>query len=252
MGNALCPLPPTDVHYHPSTEEWVPDEDAPSCNQCGKPFTVLRRRHHCRACGRVFCADHSSHKRALAGAGYNRVCDFCFDTYSDRPAVITQTPFQSPRRPKAHEVSAASLAPSLPRELPSEPRAKAVRGGGDTPVEFLECSDAPGDMDEEKPEEEDEEEIVWRPLRLKPEDPETDLRFRHLSPSARAMIRRALTVFWESPEDPHNDWQAVKETAEFRVWRRLRDIHNRANIAQFYLAVSGFERFNQAEVSLGK
>lgn len=22
---------------------------------CGRPFTLLRRRHHCRGCGRIFC-----------------------------------------------------------------------------------------------------------------------------------------------------------------------------------------------------
>ena len=35
---------------------WIADEDAPQCMDCGQRFTVLRRRHHCRACGRVLCA----------------------------------------------------------------------------------------------------------------------------------------------------------------------------------------------------
>lgn len=32
---------------------WVPDSDAPSCMLCDIKFTVLKRRHHCRACGKV-------------------------------------------------------------------------------------------------------------------------------------------------------------------------------------------------------
>lgn len=32
---------------------WVPDSDAPSCMLCDVKFTVLKRRHHCRACGKV-------------------------------------------------------------------------------------------------------------------------------------------------------------------------------------------------------
>lgn len=32
---------------------WVPDADAPCCMQCDLKFTVIKRRHHCRACGKV-------------------------------------------------------------------------------------------------------------------------------------------------------------------------------------------------------
>lgn len=32
---------------------WVPDSDASSCMLCDVKFTVLKRRHHCRACGKV-------------------------------------------------------------------------------------------------------------------------------------------------------------------------------------------------------
>ena len=33
--------------------EWVPDKDAKACMNCGLKFTVVKRRHHCRACGKV-------------------------------------------------------------------------------------------------------------------------------------------------------------------------------------------------------
>lgn len=37
---------------------WVSDGDAAQCqnDECAARFGMLRRRHHCRACGRVFCA----------------------------------------------------------------------------------------------------------------------------------------------------------------------------------------------------
>lgn len=33
--------------------EWVPDSTCSQCSACRSPFTLLRRRHHCRSCGRV-------------------------------------------------------------------------------------------------------------------------------------------------------------------------------------------------------
>merc|ERR1712113_669884 len=37
-------------------ENWIPDEEWEHCMICGLPFTIfLRRRHHCRMCGKVVC-----------------------------------------------------------------------------------------------------------------------------------------------------------------------------------------------------
>ena len=76
---------------------WVKDKDAKACGNapCSKPFTVLLRRHHCRACGLVFCkqcvdarllldpetaepvtvASSTSKKKAIAA----RVCVDCYE-----------------------------------------------------------------------------------------------------------------------------------------------------------------------------
>lgn len=39
-------------------EKWVKDNEAPTCFKCDKKFHPLyRRKHHCRYCGQVFCAE---------------------------------------------------------------------------------------------------------------------------------------------------------------------------------------------------
>ncbi|CAH2097027.1 unnamed protein product [Euphydryas editha] len=63
--------------------EWVPDIAAPACMRCDAHFTAFRRRHHCRNCGKVFCASCSSNSIPLPRYGQLkpvRVCDECFQT----------------------------------------------------------------------------------------------------------------------------------------------------------------------------
>ncbi|KAL0103451.1 hypothetical protein PUN28_017602 [Cardiocondyla obscurior] len=59
---------------------WVPDSDAPSCMLCDVKFTVLKRRHHCRACGKVLCNKCCNMKYRLEYQGNidSRVCVSCY------------------------------------------------------------------------------------------------------------------------------------------------------------------------------
>ena len=60
---------------------WIPDIEAPKCMSCSSNFTVVKRRHHCRNCGKVFCARCSSNNVPLPKFGHNkpvRVCNKCF------------------------------------------------------------------------------------------------------------------------------------------------------------------------------
>lgn len=61
---------------------WVPDADAPNCMQCEIKFTVLKRRHHCRACGKVLCSKCCSLKSRLEYMDNSeaRVCQPCYTT----------------------------------------------------------------------------------------------------------------------------------------------------------------------------
>ncbi|KAI4460745.1 early endosome antigen 1 [Holotrichia oblita] len=60
---------------------WIPDVEAPKCMSCGSNFTVVKRRHHCRNCGKVFCSRCSSNNVPLPKFGHTkpvRVCNKCF------------------------------------------------------------------------------------------------------------------------------------------------------------------------------
>ncbi|VDM11503.1 unnamed protein product [Wuchereria bancrofti] len=62
---------------------WVPDSDCEQCTACSAQFTLVRRRHHCRNCGRIFCSRCSANSLPLPELGYDRkvmvrVCNLCF------------------------------------------------------------------------------------------------------------------------------------------------------------------------------
>ncbi|KAK2907780.1 zinc finger FYVE domain-containing protein 9 isoform X1 [Channa argus] len=73
---------------------WVPDAQAQVCMKCGVKFTFTKRRHHCRACGRVFCALCSNLKFKLThlDGKEGRVCISCHST------LIKRTPPREKRR----------------------------------------------------------------------------------------------------------------------------------------------------------
>ncbi|XP_047425926.1 zinc finger FYVE domain-containing protein 16 [Mugil cephalus] len=61
--------------------EWVPDSEAPNCMNCSQRFTFTKRRHHCRACGKVYCAVCCNRKCKLKYLEKEaRVCVICFDS----------------------------------------------------------------------------------------------------------------------------------------------------------------------------
>nr|XP_044986356.1 lateral signaling target protein 2 homolog isoform X2 [Jaculus jaculus] len=75
--------------------EWVPDEVCGFCTACKAPFTVIRRKHHCRSCGKIFCSRCSSHSAPLPRYGQVkpvRVCTHCYmfhvtPFYSDKAGM---------------------------------------------------------------------------------------------------------------------------------------------------------------------
>lgn len=75
--------PPTRFH-------WRPDHARKNCKTCARPFGLFERRHHCRKCGDIFCAqdsnysvplDHTVSFNHLNGVP-SRACKGCADEYS--------------------------------------------------------------------------------------------------------------------------------------------------------------------------
>eukprot|EP00002_Diphylleia_rotans_P034007 TRINITY_DN7279_c1_g1_i1.p1 TRINITY_DN7279_c1_g1~~TRINITY_DN7279_c1_g1_i1.p1 ORF type:complete len:271 (+),score=44.78 TRINITY_DN7279_c1_g1_i1:46-858(+) len=65
---------------------WVPDSQASRCALCTKEFGIIKTRHHCRACGNVFCDPCSTNSIPLPQFGLmgpQRVCNTCF-TYQTK------------------------------------------------------------------------------------------------------------------------------------------------------------------------
>ncbi|KAI9311682.1 armadillo-type protein [Dichotomocladium elegans] len=62
---------------------WVNDADVTHCASCNASFNAIRRRHHCRHCGNIFCHECSSRNVPLPQLGYgskpSRVCNGCFE-----------------------------------------------------------------------------------------------------------------------------------------------------------------------------
>jgi hypothetical protein len=78
--------------FHPTAALTAakPDASSPQCDlaSCARRFSVFARRHHCRRCGLIFCAEHSSrlvpldqHARFHDRAPRFRACVDCFGDY---------------------------------------------------------------------------------------------------------------------------------------------------------------------------
>lgn len=73
----ITPEPVNDT-----SAEWLPDNASQICMNlaCSVPFSMLKRRHHCRACGILVCDDCSKKRRIVANVHRTnevRVCDEC-------------------------------------------------------------------------------------------------------------------------------------------------------------------------------
>lgn len=55
-----------------SDGNWLPNAASASCMSCKQRFTFLRRRHHCRSCGKLFCGQCSPKR-----FGGPRTCEVC-------------------------------------------------------------------------------------------------------------------------------------------------------------------------------
>ncbi|KAI3411917.1 hypothetical protein GPALN_001975 [Globodera pallida] len=68
--------------------DWAEGEN---CYRCRVEFGVFTRKHHCRACGQIFCDKCSNKQMLLPQFGIEkkvRVCEACFDKSSNQTSLI--------------------------------------------------------------------------------------------------------------------------------------------------------------------
>eukprot|EP01062_Namystynia_karyoxenos_P053101 TRINITY_DN4285_c0_g1_i1.p1 TRINITY_DN4285_c0_g1~~TRINITY_DN4285_c0_g1_i1.p1 ORF type:complete len:577 (+),score=73.65 TRINITY_DN4285_c0_g1_i1:150-1880(+) len=71
--NESADSPPDPAARQPAADDagrssWVEDSSATLCSGCRAAFSVVRRRHHCRACGDVFCHACSNRRAVISEA----------------------------------------------------------------------------------------------------------------------------------------------------------------------------------------
>ncbi|XP_060533607.1 zinc finger FYVE domain-containing protein 9 [Cylas formicarius] len=70
---------------------WIPDSDASACLHCDTKFTMIKRRHHCRACGLVLCSKCCNLKFRLQYLDAEaRVCQKCYAILNKDQSGINQ------------------------------------------------------------------------------------------------------------------------------------------------------------------
>ncbi|KAL6661587.1 hypothetical protein ACP70R_000971 [Stipagrostis hirtigluma subsp. patula] len=106
------PLQPHDL----SRDFWMPDQSCRVCYDCDAQFTILNRRHHCRHCGRVFCARCTANSvpRSPGDAAREdgeriRVCNYCFKRWLEEEAAARRDVAQPSSPVLSLSPSAASV-----------------------------------------------------------------------------------------------------------------------------------------------
>ncbi|CAI2351251.1 unnamed protein product [Caenorhabditis sp. 36 PRJEB53466] len=97
--------------------EWA---EGPECYRCRSVFTVFTRKHHCRACGQIFCDKCSSREMTLPQFGIEkevRVCETCFEKR------VAELKDKNPILKKRYAAATVSKGPT-PGESESEKAAK--------------------------------------------------------------------------------------------------------------------------------
>jgi len=99
------------IRQEPPT--WVPDSEASRCSSCDDTFTLLKRKHHCRYCGQIFCQSCTAKSAVLNFTKTKspvRVCDGCYDQYTSLVAATSSTTTTTQGEPSSSAHSSVSTS----------------------------------------------------------------------------------------------------------------------------------------------
>ena len=131
--------------------QWVDDSESTNCYRCRVDFSTLRRRHHCRACGQIFCHACSSKQAAIPKYGIEkevRVCDVCFDKLNSNVPL-----------PNESDLPLEYLNSALYREAKASQETAASKGSAAASAAGIKPTVAAAAKSNEKTEEEFQEEL---------------------------------------------------------------------------------------------
>lgn len=133
--------------------QWVHDSESTSCYRCRAEFSTLKRRHHCRCCGQIFCHACSSKQAPIPKYGIEkevRVCDVCFDKLTNNAPL-----------PNESDLPIEYLNSALYREMKAAQQAtsKTSVSSATTPAATATTRSSTAPKSNEKTEEEFEEEL---------------------------------------------------------------------------------------------
>jgi len=113
------PEPPTDfpLAFYGVPPRWLPDVSRADCASCFITFGLFVRRHHCRACGDIFC-DLCTQNRVTFPSEYGyaqaeRVCEGCRPLISEdnEKKQLQTVAVKTPRKEDHHGCLAISKEP---------------------------------------------------------------------------------------------------------------------------------------------
>jgi len=108
---------------------WILDKETNACMRCMRPFTMMRRRHHCIFCGKIFC-DRCSPRTSFRNKSTHKIvtrqrsCDTCLTAF--RATSIADGRFFVRSRAGPHTPAAESGS----EEESARQRSKTLRGSG--------------------------------------------------------------------------------------------------------------------------
>eukprot|EP01125_Pyxidicula_operculata_P005349 TRINITY_DN1917_c0_g1_i7.p1 TRINITY_DN1917_c0_g1~~TRINITY_DN1917_c0_g1_i7.p1 ORF type:complete len:645 (-),score=90.90 TRINITY_DN1917_c0_g1_i7:266-2200(-) len=119
---------------------WIPDDALQVCTLCKRSFTIITRRHHCRACGQLVCGNCSRNRMLVPAVDKKnkvRVCEFCFvpsssGQSSPSTAKSSTTPTSPPATPTTTQTTSPSTSKKSNENTKLSSSSKSLKNSGST------------------------------------------------------------------------------------------------------------------------